>query len=261
MPVVSREVIARTFRPAGTSSVNAALKTLRTNQQLTKGVAVAARSATGGRLAGRLTLYSSLNRDAALMARLGRAADAVRLAREAHEIESSAPFDRVRVALEEHLVSIDRPDVISQVLIAAVHEDDALKADVVVLTERAERFRARFPELAAAETVIHASVRAIAGALAELTVDGGETIALPAGPLRDWDVAVGEALTIRTASHGLGTGWWQVLRGIELDAGHAPRDPFLEPPKALTAEQELELADLLEGGPTVTAVAPVAIVR
>lgn len=94
LPLITRDEIAREFRPDGSSTPAAVLRRLRTSECLSAGVSVEPRG-TGGRLRGRVQLYSALNRDAARAARRHDLVTARRLSSAAARLEASPQAKRV----------------------------------------------------------------------------------------------------------------------------------------------------------------------
>src|SRR4051812_7150276 len=92
-PLASREVVVRAFRPQATATSEAPFRTLRRNLWASKGRKVALRR--GAALEGASTIFSSLNVDAARLARRGYPVEAGRVAAAAAEMEASPLFDQL----------------------------------------------------------------------------------------------------------------------------------------------------------------------
>jgi len=87
-PLVRREEIAESYRPAGTASASSAVKTLRAHNVLGDGITLPIHG-RDGRLIGRPVLYSALNRAAAHFARVGAMHEAHELTRQVRHIEAA----------------------------------------------------------------------------------------------------------------------------------------------------------------------------
>ena len=98
LPLVTRREIVREYRPDGTVTDASAVRRLRQKGALSTGVSIEARGA-GGRLGGRLHLYSALNRDAARAVRQHHDALAVRIGKAAGRLEKSGEARRLAAAL------------------------------------------------------------------------------------------------------------------------------------------------------------------
>jgi hypothetical protein len=98
-PVALRADLVRAFRPGEPSSREGPFRTLRQHNWATPGVPVRLRH--GGRAAGRVMLYSMLNVDAAVCARCGDVATAVKLAKAAGRLEHGGSFIRLQKLLAD----------------------------------------------------------------------------------------------------------------------------------------------------------------
>ena len=98
LPLVTRREIAREYRPESAVTEASAIRGLRAKQVLSDGLAVEIRS-VGGRLGGRLHVYSALNRDAARALRRHDLKLAVRLGKAAAALEQSPEMLRLASAL------------------------------------------------------------------------------------------------------------------------------------------------------------------
>ncbi len=96
-PIVSRHQIVEAFQPGHSAAREGPFRTLRKGRLATAGVAVVIRNR--GHARGRITLFSSLNADAARLAREGHRKAAQALARAAAKVEKSDPFARLVEAL------------------------------------------------------------------------------------------------------------------------------------------------------------------
>jgi hypothetical protein len=98
-PLIGRDSLVRAYRPGEPSSSEAPFRTLRRHQWSTAGVRITPR--TVGRAAGRCTVFSTLNLEAARLARLREDRGAVRLARAATALESGRAFSRLEGLLAD----------------------------------------------------------------------------------------------------------------------------------------------------------------
>ncbi len=98
LPLVTRREIAREYRPESAVTEASAIRGLRAKQVLSDGLSVEMRS-VGGRLGGRLHVYSALNRDAARALRRHDLKLAVRLGKAAAALEQSPEMLRLASAL------------------------------------------------------------------------------------------------------------------------------------------------------------------
>lgn len=99
-PIVTRAQLVRAFRPGSPPASQAPFRTLRTHGWVTAGVSVVTRR--DGRAAGRVSVFSVLNLDAARLARDGHHTAAAALARAAKKHEASAAFEGLRGLLSGH---------------------------------------------------------------------------------------------------------------------------------------------------------------
>src|SRR5262245_9655865 len=154
-PVADRNRVVHAFKPGEPSTVEGPFRTLRTHQWATSGVRVTRRA--GGRLSGQMTIFSSLNVEAARLARRGVHDAAQRLARAAEELEAGPEFGRLRTMLSDLPVG-DAEAVIDGVL----PDGPSALADVIKeLARRTEQLRAR-------ENALTALVELIVGRIAEV---------------------------------------------------------------------------------------------
>jgi len=99
-PLVKREALVRGFRPGSRADAEAPFRTLRRKGSVTAGVTVVVHS--GGRIAGKHQVFSTLNFDSARLARQDRWADAHRLEEAAAQVEESTEMAEL-VTLLRHL--------------------------------------------------------------------------------------------------------------------------------------------------------------
>lgn len=88
-PLISKRSIIAAFDPDHPGQRESAFRTLEKHGILTDGIQVDLRSKATGRLAGRIHLYCSLNRDAARLYRHGKNEAAERLVKQARAIEAN----------------------------------------------------------------------------------------------------------------------------------------------------------------------------
>jgi hypothetical protein len=96
-PLIGRDSLVRAFRPGERSSNEGPFRTLRKHHWSTSGVRITPRAA--GRAAGRVTVFSTLNLEAARLARLDEAQAAARVAKAAGVLESGAEFAELQQLL------------------------------------------------------------------------------------------------------------------------------------------------------------------
>jgi hypothetical protein len=115
-PVARRSQLVHAFKPGERSKSEARYRTLRKHSWATSGVQITSRQ--GSRLAGQFTIFSSLNVEAARLARHGQEAAAVRAAVAATEMESRPEFGHLGKILA------DLPTPVAQAVIDGVIPDD-----------------------------------------------------------------------------------------------------------------------------------------
>lgn len=93
-PVALRTQLVRAFRPGERSEKEAPFRTLRKHGWASAGMSIVFR--THRRAAGRLTVFSMLNVDAARLAREGRSREAVVLAKAAAKLERGDEFEQLK---------------------------------------------------------------------------------------------------------------------------------------------------------------------
>lgn len=96
-PLVGREALVRAFRPGESPSREGPFRTLRKHHYSTAGVQITTRSQE--RAAGTVTFFSTLNVEAARLARQGKGSAARRVARAASALESGPEFKRLSARL------------------------------------------------------------------------------------------------------------------------------------------------------------------
>jgi hypothetical protein len=155
-PVATRSRLVRAFRPGEPSSAEGPFRTLRSHRWATAGVRVTRRAA--GRLGGQLTLFSSLNVDAARLARLGVLDAAGRLAYAAATLEGGPDFARLRTLLAtlpteaalnvvDGVLPPDAPTDLADTLRALAHRTDQRRAQERALGTSMEVMTGRIIEV------------------------------------------------------------------------------------------------------------------
>lgn len=189
LPLVTRREIVREYRPDGTVTDASAVRRLRSKGALSAGVSVEARRA-GGRLGGRLHLYSALNRDAARAVRQGRDALAVRIGKAAGRLEKSGEARRLAAALSD----LGGAATASQ--LAHALSSPALIADASALQAMHQDLRRQLG-LAQSSTVLTGHVASLGDEGAVLELDGlPGPVAVPRELLHEAGVsAAGDAVT------------------------------------------------------------------
>lgn len=189
LPLVTRREIVREYRPDGTVTEASAVRRLRQKGALSGGVSVEARGA-GGRLGGRLHLYSALNRDAARAVRQRRDALAVRIGTAAGRVEKSAEARRLAAALS------DLGGGVTTSQLAHALSSPALIGDASALQAMHEDLRRRLG-LHGASTILSGHVAALTSEGAVLELDGlPGPVAIPREMLDEAGVAsVGDAVS------------------------------------------------------------------
>ena len=155
-PVATRSRLVRAFRPGEPSGAEGPFRTLRSHRWATAGVRVTRRAA--GRLGGQLTIFSSLNVDAARLARRGVLDAAGRLAYAAGTLEGSPDFARLRGILAtlpadealrvvDGVLPPDAPAGLTDTLRALAHRTDQRRAQERALGTSLEVMTGRIIEV------------------------------------------------------------------------------------------------------------------
>ncbi|MCW3817722.1 hypothetical protein ONA91_25035 [Micromonospora sp. DR5-3] len=168
-PVVDRTRVVHAFKPGEPAAVEGPFRTLRAHEWATAGVRVTRRS--GKRLGGQMTIFSSLNVEAARLARRGVRDAAGRLARAAEELESGPEFMRLQTMLA------DMPAHDAESVVAGTLPDNAPTALADVVKELARRTE----ELRGGESALATLVETIAGRITEVH-EGYVLLVLVSGP-------------------------------------------------------------------------------
>jgi hypothetical protein len=126
-PLADRDQVVQAYRLGKVGSTEAPFRTLKGHRWVSGGVRVTSRAR--GVLAGQLTLFSSLNVDAARLARHGKKAAAMRIARAAEKLEQGLEFKQLIEAMAQlprsHAEQIVRGEIPSDApahLLPALHE-------------------------------------------------------------------------------------------------------------------------------------------
>jgi hypothetical protein len=155
-PVVDRTRVVHAFKPGEPAAVEGPFRTLRTHEWATAGVRVTRRS--GKHLGGQMTIFSSLNVEAARLARRGVHDAAGRLARAAGELEAGTEFRQLQRMLA------DMPAADAKRVVEGALPDEAPAALTEVIKELARRTeQARVREVSLVKLV-----EIIAGRIAEV---------------------------------------------------------------------------------------------
>ena len=157
------------FKPGKPAAVEGPFRTLRGHKWATAGVRVT--RPNGKHLGGQMTIFSSLNVEAARLARRGVHDAAGRLAQAAEELESGPEFLRLRTMLA------DMPAHDAESVVAGTLPDDTPTALANVIKELARRTE----ELRARESALAMLGETIAGRIAEVH-EGYVLLVLVSGP-------------------------------------------------------------------------------
>jgi hypothetical protein len=137
LPVVTRREVARELRLAGGASDASALRALKNKGALSAGIDVPRRG-SGGKVEGRLHIYSALNRDAARAVRHNYLTLATELCKAANRLERSPELRRIAVALGD-VGGLDSTAELAQAL-----SGPAMLTDVLALEAKQAKARRRF---------------------------------------------------------------------------------------------------------------------
>lgn len=193
-PLADRSELVQAFRPGAPGKREAPYRTLRQQRWATAGVSIVPHRA--GKAAGRVTLFSSLNIEAARLARHGSGRAALEVAREAAKVEASAPFIRLSKALAGSAPSIVQAVIRGGLPEKAPREVAALVREIARATEERRRSVRAFLN----------SVDMVAGRISEVSESyvvvrdpAGPSTALPRWLARDVQrEAVGDCVAVLT---------------------------------------------------------------
>lgn len=144
------------YKPGGAPAAEAPFRTLRKHEWATSGVRVSRR--VDHRLAGQMTLFSSLNVESARLARHGNGAAATLVARLAADLESGPEFAELRNIMSdlpegdaqrvvEGVLPQDAPPALTQVLKAVARRTEQLRTSDLVFSALAEVIAGRVSEV------------------------------------------------------------------------------------------------------------------
>jgi hypothetical protein len=193
-PFLTKQEILRAYDPAGRAS-DAAFKRLRREGVVSAGVTI--RPRRSGRIAGRLTAYSALNRDAAVAYRKDRASLARRIAKAAARVEQSSNARRFALLATE-----GSPDEAQPTLHSVVCHVASLDRSVVDDLAR-KTLRLREDDLANALT--ETGVTLVLGVVARILDQSAE---LQASDGLSYSVPVSELATRGLAHQGEPVAVW-----------------------------------------------------
>ncbi len=155
-PVVDRDRVVHAYKPGEPSAAEGPFRTLRGHAWASSGIHITRRAS--GRLAGQMTVFSSLNVESARLARHGKADAAVRLARAAARLEAGPEFTRLQGILSElpgqaaqrvvdGVLPEDAPDGLADTLRAIARRTEQLRASESMLATIAEVIAGRIAEV------------------------------------------------------------------------------------------------------------------
>lgn len=258
-PFTTAAKIAGDYRPGGGASAKSILRTLRSKDALSDGVVERLRD-DGGRVAGEVRLYCSLNRDAARMVRRGEVGMAQELAARASEVENQD------AALElVHAVSRSRAsgDVAGSVVFAAFavtrtdeHLRNAMREVVGATQETRERLNVDAPN---SETMFGRLIE-LRGSLAELAIDDADTrLTLPIHDIDEGLRTVGSCMRVLWEHWGDGRALVSTIPALDLDeVMYTPIYPYDRPVPSEETRTELP-ASLAGTEPTIRRPRPINI--
>lgn len=145
-PIVARSSLVRAFKPGADARAAGPFSTLRQKRWVTPGVSVIPHS--GGRAEGRLTLFCALNVEAARQARIGKRAAALRLAKDAEQVERSAEFKELAASLSRASAATVRAILEGEIPARAPPGTDDLVRQIAQATEEKRSLRSQQWELA-----------------------------------------------------------------------------------------------------------------
>ncbi len=218
-PIVARTHLIQAFKPGYSTSPEGPFRTLRLHNWATSGVSVAARR--NNRAAGRFSVFSVLNVDAARFARLDNAKSAKSLATAAKHIESGKPFLALSKCLAGLSVEAIR-DVVDGVM------SNAKSSDIFALLNQLARStkvaRERSGISATSSEVMTGRISKAGETSVVLTADNGMQTAIPRWLARSVGrEKVGDAIAIVTERMGDSQATVHAFAAIELSAEAVPR--------------------------------------
>ncbi|MGH3930438.1 MAG: hypothetical protein ACRDTF_10730 [Pseudonocardiaceae bacterium] len=155
-PVVDRRRVVHAYKPGEPSAAEGPFRTLREHAWASAGVRVTRRA--GGRLAGQMTVFSSLNVESARLARHGNPDAAARVARAAAQLEAGPEFVRLQRILSDlpgheaervidGVLPDDPPAALAEALKAVARRTEQLRAGELILATLAEVTAGRIAEV------------------------------------------------------------------------------------------------------------------
>lgn len=175
-PLVGRELLIRFFRPGDETASDAPFRTLRRHEWATAGVRISTRE--GGRAAGQVTVFSTLNLEAVRLARCAQEGPAMRFAREAAALEESPDF-----VLLGRLLSGLSPEVVVAVVHGVVPPSlpncDKVWLLLTRIARRTERIRSSPSVKSSLAEVCTGRVSAVQGTVVVMTTAGGQSSMIP----------------------------------------------------------------------------------
>jgi hypothetical protein len=252
-PFTTAEEIAVEYRPDGTITVKAALRTLRQKGVLSPGITAIPRGTTG-RVKGAVHLYSSLNLLAVYLNRQGELKKAIRAAKAAAQLERRSSTKSI--AWELAGLRMQRPTLVGlqRQLELAARNPEVEEAIMKVAEETIDK-RAKIAKTYL-DTGVFARVVKLHGGLIELMIpDSGERLSIPAGNVGDAGMTLdpGSALVLRWEPWGPGRTLLKAEPALDVgddDAGEGgPIYPFERP--LPSEETRVALAGAIETLPQV----------
>jgi hypothetical protein len=196
-PLLDRRQLARALKPGTTASQENALRGLKRKGLLTDGLQITQRRADG-KVAGRASVYSSLNRDVLVLLRKGLMPDAEALAKQAQRIERLSTVKDLSAALAETRQAGGPNAAWEQV----VRDHQGAMEKVVCQIERS---RSRYVQQGKLGERYFGTIVALTKSVAELQVDDGRMMALPIKGLADRSLdAIGQAISFSVEDLGEG---------------------------------------------------------
>lgn len=234
-PLVGRDVLVRAFRPADAASSEAPFRTLRRHAWATPGVRVVTRAA--GRAAGRVTVFSALNVEAARLARSDETAAALRVAKAAAMLERGHNFRQL-----VNLLSGLAHDEVGALLAGDVPDaSSALWTTLRAIARDTERVRAATTARDSLPEIVAGRISELREATVVLLGSNGYTSLLPRRLARSVHrERPGDPIAIVTDWLENGSALAYALPALDLDeaATAAPFDPYARDSRALALTPE-----------------------
>jgi hypothetical protein len=222
LPFVSAEEIAEQFRPGGTTSTKSALETLRRRGLLSQGISRPLRDKSG-KTRGTLRIYSSLARDAAMLAATGHDAEAMRLIAIAKRLERRQDAGRIADALAKVGAQVAPEQRTIALMISDATSEPSVAEQLASHTEAVTRARETAPR---AWQVALGHVASMKQPMASVELLDGAVVSLPQGKLPvPAGESVGAPVAIRWSDLGRGV-WMTAEPAIDIPSAGAPIYPF-----------------------------------